>query len=570
MNVRLRCHILLNCLNILAVAAVAGCGGGGSQQLPPPTPDFVLNLSSTTATINQGASSPAIQVGVQPLNGFSGNVQINLTGMPSGVTASPQSPFTVASGGNAMLMLGASMNASVGNASISVQAASGGLTHSKTIALTVQGPVAGEQVYPKAGFYKFILYDQKRQWVYLSNTDHLDVFDLNATIFRSGILPPGGPPPNALIRQAALTPDSSQLLVADFGAQSVYLIDPDTAAGTSVNVGGVSGDANSGPVRVAATSTKNVFVGLAGFPGGASPCSACLQQMDLAASPVSVESAPQPQISTLTGAPFLDASADGTKVFLYFATAAGQPVAQWSAATPGQFTTAQTNFAASDTAVASDGTFIAARNSGIVEIRDANFNLLSTIDESGLDNIPQRTDVPGIAMHPSGALVYLPFLIGPAPVSAPFTGLQSGMDIVDAHTGQLRLSVMLPEPLAMLAADIDSLHARFMTVDENGERVFALTASGLTVLQLSQVPLGIGSLTPAAGSAAGGTNVTIRGSGFVSGATVTIGGLTAATTFVDMNTLKITTPVLTAGAQSITITNPDGKSVSLNAAFTPN
>jgi hypothetical protein len=109
--------------------------------------------------------------------------------MPSGVTASPQSPFTATSGGNAMLTLGASMNASVGNASISVQASSGGLSHAKSIALTVQGPVADEQVYPKAGFYKFILYDQKRRWIYLSNTDHLDVFDLNATIFRSGILP---------------------------------------------------------------------------------------------------------------------------------------------------------------------------------------------------------------------------------------------------------------------------------------------------------------------------------------------------------------------------------------------
>jgi hypothetical protein len=187
-----------------------------------------------------------------------------------------------------------------------------------------------------------------------------------------------------------------------------------------------------------------------------------------------------------------------------------------------------------------------------------------------LDNIPQRTDVPGIAMHPSGALVYLPFLTGPAPVSAPFTGLQGGVDIVDAHTGQLRLSVMLPEPLAMLAADIDGLHARFMTVDENGERIFALTASGLTVLQLCQVPLGIGTLTPVAGAAAGGTNIFVRGGGFVSGATVTIGGLTAATTFVSMNTLKIITPALPAGAQPVTITNPNGESVSLTAAFTAN
>jgi hypothetical protein len=96
-----------------------------------------------------------------------------------------------------------------------------------------------EQVFAKAAFYKFILYDQKRQWVCLSDIDHLDVFDLSAGMFRSSILPPGGPPPNALIRQAVLTPDASQLVVADFGAQSVYLIEPDTATGTSISVGGI-------------------------------------------------------------------------------------------------------------------------------------------------------------------------------------------------------------------------------------------------------------------------------------------------------------------------------------------
>src|SRR5258708_1151281 len=117
-----------------------------------------------------------------------------------------------------------------------------------------------EQVFSKAAFYKFILYDRKRQWIYLSNIDRVDVFDLGAGVFRSGILPPGGPPPNALIRQAALTPDASQLVVADFGAQSVYLINPDTASGSSVNVGGVSGDANSGPVPAAATSAHTVSV----------------------------------------------------------------------------------------------------------------------------------------------------------------------------------------------------------------------------------------------------------------------------------------------------------------------
>ena len=452
-----------------------------------------------------------------------------------------------------------------GNADIALTAPSGSTTAKHAFQF-----LQSEQVFAKAGFYKFILYDQKRQWVYLSNIDHLDVFDLNAGMFRAGILPPGGPPPDALIRQAALMPDASQLVVADFGAQSVYLIDPDTAAGTAVNVGGIPGAANSGPVRVAATSAQTVFVGLAAYGGGGSGCRNCLAQMNLAASPVSVEPAPQPQVSALTSAPLVDASSDGNTAFFSFATAPGQPMAGWAATAPGQFLTAQSNVPTTDIAAAADGTLFASRNSGIVEIRDASLALRSATATSELEQIPQRTEVPGVAMHPSGALVYAPFLTGPAPVSAPFTGLQGGVDILDAHTGRLRMRILLPEPLAMLAADVDGLHGKFLTVDENGQRIFALTASGLTVLQLASVPLGIGTISPDSGPASGGTSITIRGSGFQSGASVTIGGKAVTTTFVDKNTLKIITPALPAGAQGVTITNSDGESVFWDAAFTAN
>lgn len=87
---------------------------------------------------------------------------------------------------------------------------------------------------------------------------------------------------------------------------------------------------------------------------------------------------------------------------------------------------------------------------------------------------------------------------------------------------------------------------------------------------MANVPLGIGTLTPASGPAAGGTTLTIRGSGFVSGATVTIGGKSAAVTFKDMNTLTVIAPALATGAQRLTITNPDGETVSLDAAYTAN
>jgi len=136
-------------------------------------------------------------------------------------------------------------------------------------------------------------------------------------------------------------------------------------------------------------------------------------------------------------------------------------MAGWNAATPGQFSRAQTNIPSTDMATAPDGTFLASRNSNVVEIRDANLALQSVTAGSEFEGIPKRSNVPEIALHPSGALVYVPFLTGPAPAAAPFKGLQGGADILDAHTGRLRLRVIMPQPL-----DVDGLHGRYLAIDE--------------------------------------------------------------------------------------------------------
>ena len=123
--------------------------------------------------------------------------------------------------------------------------------------------------------------------------------------------------------------------------------------------------------------------------------------------------------------------------------------------------------------------------------------------------------------------------------------------------------------------DTDGLHGSFLAIDENGERLFAITSSegtpqnaALTVVQLAAVPLGIGTIQPSTVSAAGGTTVTIRGSGFVNAPTVAINGKSATVTFKDANMLSVTIPSLTTGPQQMTVTNPDGETVSLDAAIT--
>jgi IPT/TIG domain len=452
-----------------------------------------------------------------------------------------------------------------GKADISTSTPAGSATLAKSFQF-----LAPSQTFPNPPLYKFIAYDQSRQQLYLSATDHVDVFNLSTQAFGSPIEPPpNGPLPDAGLRGMALTPDGTQLIVADFGAQNVYLINPDGAAynGSSVNVGGVAGYLNSGPSRVAATSAQTVFVGLSGEGGSASSCNNCLGQMNLTAFPPTYEPAPQPEVTSVTGAPLLQADQAGDSVYLAFSSSPGGPLASWSASAPNAFTLSTAKDLSTDLSSAASGAMFAVRSNGATEIRDANLVLTASPPSAELENIPGRVAVPGIALHPSGALVYDPWLDGPPPAAPPATGIHGGVDIRDAHSGRLRLRIYLPEPFAMLNTDVDGLHGAFLTVDENGQRLFALTTSGLTVVKLAAVPLGIGSLSPANGPSAGGTSVTLTGSGFQSGTTAMLGGKSLTVVFKDMNTVTFTTPALASGAQQLVLTNPDGESVSLDAAF---
>jgi hypothetical protein len=450
-----------------------------------------------------------------------------------------------------------------GKSDVAITAPAGSVTSAKAFQY-----LQSENFYAKPSVDKFVLYDQPRQLLYLSDIDHMDVFNLAGPFFSNVIEPPGGPPPSSQIRGLALTPDGTQLVAADFGAQSIYLLDPVSGSGTILAVGGVPGYANSGPARVAATSTQNVFVGLSAESGTAGACTSCLGQLNLSASPATLQPATQPEVTSITGAPLVQSSGDGSQVFVAFAAAPGGPLALWNAATPNQFSTFAANDSAWDLSASADGTMFALINNSTTEIRAADLSLASVPANPELLQIPGRNPVPGLALHPSGALLYQPFLTGPAGNA----GVNGGIDILDAHSGLLRLRILLQQ---QFSSDVDGLHGSFLATDENGRRLFAITSTdgtaqnaGITVVQLANVPLGIGTLTPASGPAAGGTTLTIRGSGFVSGVTVTIGGKSATVTFKDMNTLTVVTPAETVGAQRVTITNPDGETVSLDAAYT--
>jgi len=91
---------------------------------------------------------------------------------------------------------------------------------------------------------------------------------------------------------------------------------------------------------------------------------------------------------------------------------------------------------------------------------------------------------------------------------------------------------------------------------------------GLLTAPVNAAPaLTVVSISPSAGPLAGGTVVTITGTGFVNGASVTIGG-TAATnvTVVNDTSITATTPAGKAGQQDVRVTVPNG-SMTLTGGF---
>jgi hypothetical protein len=102
-------------------------------------------------------------------------------------------------------------------------------------------------------------------------------------------------------------------------------------------------------------------------------------------------------------------------------------------------------------------------------------------------------------------------------------------------------------------------------VNTAGDEILANIAGGVAYFQLSVVPLAVGTVSPAQGSA--GTSIVVTGSGFVAGTAVTIGGKKAACTLTNGQSLACIVPSLNSGAFPMALANPDGQTDSLEYAF---
>lgn len=134
---------------MLGLLTAAGCSSGGAPAVgtstPPPQPSFTLSVTPASATLTPG-SSTATQVAVtsNPANGFTDKVYVILTGLPSGVTATPAT-LALSPGVPQTLTLAARAVTTTGSATLvfnAADAAGGTATASATLPVTITAPPA--------------------------------------------------------------------------------------------------------------------------------------------------------------------------------------------------------------------------------------------------------------------------------------------------------------------------------------------------------------------------------------------------------------------------------------------
>jgi len=109
-----------------------------TTQLMIDVADFSLSTTISTVTVSPGGNS-TLTLNLQSLNGFQASLNISITIVPSGptATANPSSLF-LSSSGNSLLTINVPASTPIGNYTLTVQAGTGTLSHTVVIIITVR------------------------------------------------------------------------------------------------------------------------------------------------------------------------------------------------------------------------------------------------------------------------------------------------------------------------------------------------------------------------------------------------------------------------------------------------
>ena len=101
--------------------------------------NYAVTASPASVALTAGSASASISVKADGVNGFTGTVNVAITGLSAGITANPAT-FTLKPGIAQSVTLAASSSAAAGTATLTITGASGTLIHKITVALTITTP----------------------------------------------------------------------------------------------------------------------------------------------------------------------------------------------------------------------------------------------------------------------------------------------------------------------------------------------------------------------------------------------------------------------------------------------
>ncbi|MHB8877881.1 MAG: beta strand repeat-containing protein [Myxococcaceae bacterium] len=175
----------------------------------------------------------------------------------------------------------------------------------------------------------------------------------------------------------------------------------------------------------------------------------------------------------------------------------------------------------------------------------------------------------------TGGFTYMPAptVASIAPASGPSSGgtnvTITGANFLAGATvsigGNAATNIVVVGPTSITATTSAGSASAANVVVTNADGQSGILAGGFTYVLAPTVT----AVSPAFGPASGGNRVTLTGTGFGSGATVTIGGAAAtAITVAGATSLSATAPPGTVGAVDVVVTNSDTQSGSLVGAYT--
>jgi IPT/TIG domain len=390
-----------------------------------------------------------------------------------------------------------------------------------------------------SGQFEFAVYDSVRNLFYLTgNGNTVAVFNPQTQTMQQP-LQSSAVSSGAVLESEAMTPDSNTLLVADPADAIVVIFNLTAGSSTTVKVLLPSDPTVtlSAPMSIAAAADNRAFVSL-------SPCIPDpVREINL--TNLTVQTRPDAASTCALYVPYPElggSSGDGSTIIFAENNQTEPPgpenVWLYSAASDtfqGPTLIADTPWVQGYAATNGNGSVISLSQ--------------GTLDQRLLPLVPIGAGALDCRLNETGSLLYGLAINGSVAVS-------------DTRNGHLLLTTLeLPAGSSGLTVG----PYRALAIDPIGQQILVATQTGLSYFNLGVIPLAVGTVSPSQGPA--GTTIQIKGSGFVSGTSVQIGGQSAACSDVDSETISCTVPSLSSGQTYVTLSNPDGQTYSFESAF---